>query len=159
MRKCLAVHLRVQLPRAPLRRPALDGRENRRPASVFLIGDFRVGSVGRVGRLQGGLLAVVTDEEAGVDFDAVDVGAGDAQLDDGPVVGGGVVAAGFPAVVPGSCVDEDAGAVDGRGRGEEVGGGGEVFVGAGEDGAVEGGGGEVGGVGEGGVDLIGGDVV
>ena len=56
-------------------------------------------------------------------------------------------------------MDEDARAVDGWCGGEEVGGGGEVFVGAGEDGAVQGGGGEVGGVREGGVDLVGGDVI
>ena len=60
------------------------------------------------------------------------------------------MAPGLPAVVPSSRVREDARFADGPGGVGEVGGGGEPFVGEGEDFRAEGGGDEVYG-GEGGV--------
>lgn len=53
------------------------------------------------------------------------------------------MAPGFPAVVPGAGGEEDVGAGDGRGGGQEVEGWGEEFVGEGEDVGGEGGGDEV----------------
>lgn len=59
------------------------------------------------------------------------------------------MASGFPAIVPGAGVDVETGFADGGGGCEEVGCGGEVFIGEGEDAGAEDGGGEVGGCGEG----------
>ncbi len=53
------------------------------------------------------------------------------------------MAPGLPAIVPGAREDEFAGLADWRGRGEEVGGGGEPFVAGGYDAGAEGGGYEV----------------
>ena len=78
----------------------------------------------------GGLVAV---EECRVDFDAVDFAGRDAEAEDYVVEGLGVVASCFPAVVPGSCVGEDAWFADGRLGIVEVLCGGEPFVGEGED--------------------------
>lgn len=91
----------------------------------------------------GDFWGVVAGEEGGVDLDAGDDSRGDAEADDHPVEGRGVVAARFPAVEPGAGVDHFAGFVDGGLGVEEVGGWGEVFVGEGEDFAAEGGGDEV----------------
>lgn len=67
----------------------------------------------------------------------MDHGTGDTELDHGPVVGLGVVPAGLPAIVPGTGMYEHSGTVDWGCRREEIGGRGEVVVGAGEDGGVE----------------------
>lgn len=48
------------------------------------------------------------------------------------------MATGFPAVVPGAGVGEDAWLANWWGRGREVGGGGEPFVREGEDAGAEG---------------------
>ncbi|KAL8993540.1 MAG: hypothetical protein Q9188_007303 [Gyalolechia gomerana] len=88
-------------------------------------------------------LSMVPIEECGVDFHACDAPARYSELDDDPVVRCGVMPPGFPAVVPCACGDEDAGAADRRFGVCKVGGGGEPFVGGGEDGGVEGGGDEI----------------
>ncbi|KFY75568.1 hypothetical protein V499_04452 [Pseudogymnoascus sp. VKM F-103] len=143
-------NMRIRLPRRlsdlppkPRRGSALLDPENRLPlpppagpGNDFLVGGGEYAFDGDLGR-------VVAGEEGGVDFDAGDCAGGDAETDDGPVEGGGVVAPRFPAVEPGAGVDHFAGFVDGGLGVEEVGGGGEVFIGAGEDFAAEGGGNEV----------------
>lgn len=79
---------------------------------------------------------MVTAEEGSVDFDAGDGAGGDTQADDGVVEGLGVVAAGLPAVVPRAGEDELGFVLDGWLGVYQVGGVGEPFVGAGEDGAA-----------------------
>ena len=76
---------------------------------------------------------VVPVEEGGVDFYAGDAARGDAQAEHHPVGGLGVVAAGFPAIVPGAGVGEDARFADGGCGCDEVLCGGEPLVGGGED--------------------------
>ena len=81
---------------------------------------------------------MVAGEESGVDFNAGDCPGCYAEADDDPVEGLGVVATGFPAVVPGAGEDEFGSVLDGGLGVDEVGGVGEPFVGAGEDLATEG---------------------
>jgi hypothetical protein len=81
---------------------------------------------------------LVAVEERRIDFDAFDFAGSDAKAEDDPVERLGIVAPGFPAVVPGSGVCEDARFADGRFGVVEVLGGGEPFVGEGEDAGAEG---------------------
>ena len=86
---------------------------------------------------------MIAVEEGGVDFHTLNETGGHAERDYHPVERVGVVAAGFPPVVPGSGGDVNAGAVDWGSGIYEVGSVGEELVGAGEDAGPEGGGGEV----------------
>ena len=116
-------------------RPALLLAEDGLPARKAGRRDGSVGVVttGVEAALDRDLWRVVAVEEGGVDFDAFDLAAGDAEADDDPVKGGLVVAAGLPAVVPGAGVGEHARLADGRrGRGEVLSGR-EPFVGERQD--------------------------
>lgn len=83
----------------------------------------------------GGLVAV---EEGGVDFDALDFAGRDAEAENYPVKGLGVVASCLPTVIPCSCVGEDAWLADWGFGVVEVLCGGEPFVGEGENAGSEG---------------------
>lgn len=76
---------------------------------------------------------MVAREEGGVDFDAGYGPRGDAEPNDGPVEGVGVVPARFPPVVPGAAVDEFGSVLDGWLGVNQICGVGEPFVGGGED--------------------------
>lgn len=76
---------------------------------------------------------MVTVKEGRVNFDAGNGAGSDAETDDDPVEGLGVVTTGFPAVVPGASEDEAGFILDWGFGVEEVGCVGEPFVGAGED--------------------------
>lgn len=86
---------------------------------------------------------MVAAEEGSVDFYSGNFTRCDAQTDDDPVGGLGVVATSFPAVVPCAGVDEDAWAADRGCRVYEVGGFGEPFVTEGEDFGAQRGGDEI----------------
>ena len=93
-------------PPVPATGPALPPPEQRPPAGIFRHRDRLVGAVADLkAALDADLGRVVAVEEGGVDFHAADDAACDAEFDDDPVVGGGVVAAGFPAVEPGAGVN------------------------------------------------------
>ena len=76
---------------------------------------------------------MVSVEESGVYLDALCNAAGNAEADHDPVEWRAVMSPRLPAVVPGSGSDIVAGAVDGRRRGEEIGGFGKELVGIGEN--------------------------
>lgn len=142
----LLLLLLVQPPAEALRGPALAHAEDGLPATAAAAPgqDLVVGAVVRgEAALDGDVGGVVAAEEGGVDLDAGDGARGDAEADDDPVEGFGVVAARLPAVVPGARVDHLAGGADGRGRGQEVGGLGEPLVREAEDAAAQSGGDEV----------------
>lgn len=122
----------------PLAGSTLLLRENCFPACIvgFLDG-FLFGLAGDEGAFDGDFRGVVAVEVRRVDFDAGDAAGGDAEADDDPVEGLGVVTPRFPAVVPGACVDEVAGFADWGCGCDEVGGAGEPFVAEGEDGGTK----------------------
>ena len=103
------------------------------PAGEVLALDLLLFVVGCEAALHGDLGGLVAVEEGRVDFDALDFAGRDAEAEDYPVERLGVVASCFPAVVPGSCVGEDAWFADGRLGVIEVLCCGEPFVGEGED--------------------------
>jgi hypothetical protein len=122
-----------QDPAVSLARPAFLLGQDSFPAGEVLALDLLLFVVGREAALDrdfGGLVAV---EEGRVDFDAGDFAGSDAEAEDYPVEGLGVVASCFPAVIPGSGVGEDAWFADGWLGVVEVLCGGEPFVGEGED--------------------------
>jgi hypothetical protein len=81
---------------------------------------------------------LVAVEESRVDFDALHFAGRDAEAEDYPVERLGVVSPCLPAIIPCSCVGEDTWFTDGRFGVVEVLGGGEPFVGEGEDARSEG---------------------
>jgi hypothetical protein len=80
---------------------------------------------------------VVAIEVRRVYFDALDFARSYAQAQDNIIVFCSVVAAGFPAIIPGTGEDEDAWFANWRGGCGEVGGFGEPFVAEGEDAGAE----------------------
>lgn len=108
------------------------------PAGEVLALDLLLFVVGCEAALHGDFGGLVAVEEGRVDFDAVDFAGSDAEAEDYPVEGLGVVASCLPAVIPCSCVGEDAWFADGRLGVVEVLCGGEPFIGEGEDAGAEG---------------------
>ncbi|EZF90625.1 hypothetical protein H113_08270 [Trichophyton rubrum MR1459] len=104
---------------------------------LLACGRCRVGG-GQIRCLDEDMLAVVADEVCGIDLDSLDDPTAYTELDECPVVLGGVMASGLPSVVPGPCVDEDAWPVDRGAGGEQVRCGGEVLVATGQDSRVQG---------------------
>lgn len=102
------------------------------------LGPLLVGAGSSLGRgglgvtLDGDEGGVVAGEVGGIDLKSGNV-SGVAELDNAPVVVGGVVAAGLPAIVPGSGGDEATGGRDGGGGSQEVGAIGEPLVGESEN--------------------------
>jgi hypothetical protein len=84
------------------------------------------------------LRRLVAVEERRIDFDSFDFAGSYTEAEDDPVERLGIVAPSFPAVVPGSCVCENAWFADGRFGVVEVLCGGEPFVGEREDAGAEG---------------------
>ena len=116
-----------------LARPAFLLGQDSLPAGEVLALDLLLFVVGCEAALHGDFGRLVAVEEGCVDFDAGDFAGSDAEAEDYVVEGLGVVASCFPAVVPGSCVGEDAWFADGGLGVVEVLCGGEPFVGEGED--------------------------
>ena len=103
------------------------------PAGEVLALDLLLFVVGCEAALHGDLGGLVAVEEGGVDFDALDFAGSDAEPEDYPVERLGVVSSCLPAIIPCSGVGEDAWLADGLFGVVEVLGGGEPFVGEGED--------------------------
>ena len=122
----------------PLARAAFLFWQDSFPAGEVLALDLLLFVVGREAALHGDFGGLVAVEEGRVDFDALDFTGSDAEAEDYPVEGLGVVASCLPAVVPCSCVGEDTWFADGRLGVVEVLCGGEPFVGEGEDAGAEG---------------------
>jgi hypothetical protein len=103
------------------------------PAAEVLALDLLLFVVGCEAALHGDFGRLVAVEEGCVDFDAGDFAGSDTEAEDYPVEGLGVVSSCLPAVIPCSCVGEDAWLANGRLGVVEVLRGGEPFVGEGED--------------------------
>ena len=117
----------------PLARAAFLFWQDSFPAGEVLALDLLLFVVGREAALHGDFGRLVAVEEGCVDLDAGDFAGRDAEAEDYPVEGLCVVASCLPAVIPCSCVGEDAGFADWGLRVVEILCGGEPFVGEGED--------------------------
>jgi hypothetical protein len=103
------------------------------PAGEVLALDLLLFVVGCEAALHGDFGRLIAVEKSCVDFDAGDFAGGDAEAEDYPVEWLGVVSSCLPAVIPCSCVGEDAWLADWGLRVVQVLCGGEPFVGEGED--------------------------
>lgn len=122
----------------PLARAAFLFWQDSFPAGEVLALDLLLFVVGREAALHGDFGGLVAVEEGRVDFDALDFTGSDAEAEDYPVERLGVVSSCLPTIIPCSGIGEDAWFADWRFGVVEVLGGGEPFVGEGEDARSEG---------------------
>ncbi|KAL8932506.1 MAG: hypothetical protein Q9216_006805 [Gyalolechia sp. 2 TL-2023] len=131
----------LDLPRLPSASPTSPVPQHFPPPIIPLLNNLPISIVvDLIASLYLYSFRVVPVKERSVDFYAFDPPARDAEFNNDPVERSGVMSTGFPAIVPCSCGDKDTGATDGGFWVGEVGGGGEPFVGGGEDRGVKGGG-------------------